>query len=171
MSHTMANSAPPPRQCPCTAAIVTSSSQPALESPRETSSTSRRPCRECARPRPRPPKTLCPRRSERSRKRLAAIRSPPAECAQFLHHGDVDDVQRRIAQHNPRNRAVKSQLRVGRVWDASMSLSWLSYKLIADFRTSPMVESGSRAPVFSAIHFFSLLMMSSKSFLSSADGM
>jgi len=27
--------------------------------------------------------------------------------------------------------------------------------LIADFRTSPILASGSRAPVFSAIHFFS----------------
>ena len=45
------------------------------------------------------------------------------------------------------------------------SLSWMSYRLIADFRTSPIVESGSRAPVFSAIHFFSLLMMSSKQLL------
>src|SRR5208282_6200448 len=44
------------------------------------------------------------------------------------------------------------------------------YRLIADFRTSPMVASGSRAPVFSAIHFFSFWMMSSSSFLSAADG-
>ena len=39
---------------------------------------------------------------------------------------------------------------------------------MADFRTSPIDASGSRAPVFSAIHFFSVSMMSSRSFLSSA---
>ena len=43
--------------------------------------------------------------------------------------------------------------------------------LMADFLTSPMLARGSRAPVFSAIHFFSLLMMSSRSFLSATEGM
>jgi len=52
---------------------------------------------------------------------------------------------------------------------ASVAIA-IHYRLIADFRTSPMVESGSRAPVFSAIHFFSLLMMSSSNFLSAAEG-
>jgi len=46
-----------------------------------------------------------------------------------------------------------------------------SYKLIADLRTSPIDESGSRAPSFGAIHFFSFAIMSSNSFLSSALGM
>ena len=47
----------------------------------------------------------------------------------------------------------------------------IAYKLIADFRGSPMVAKGSRAPSFSAIHFFSFAMISSSSFLSSAVGM
>ena len=46
-----------------------------------------------------------------------------------------------------------------------------THKLIADFRGSAMVSKGSRAPSFSAIHFFSFAMMSSSSFLSSAEGM
>src|ERR1051326_6439365 len=37
------------------------------------------------------------------------------------------------------------------------------YRLIADFLTSPIDASGSRAPSFGAIHFFSLAMMSSNS--------
>ena len=45
------------------------------------------------------------------------------------------------------------------------------YKLIADFLTSPIDASGSLAPSFGAIHFFSLEIMSSSSFLSSAVGM
>src|SRR5438876_6401439 len=46
-----------------------------------------------------------------------------------------------------------------------------THKLIADFRGSAMVSKGSRAPSFSAIHFFSFAMMSISSFLSSAEGM
>jgi len=46
----------------------------------------------------------------------------------------------------------------------------LVHELIADFRTSPIEASGSRAPSLGAIHFFSLLMMSKSNFLSSADG-
>src|SRR5205085_6987134 len=45
------------------------------------------------------------------------------------------------------------------------------HKLIADLRTSPIEANGSRAPSLGAIHFFSLPIMSSSSFLSSADGM
>lgn len=45
-----------------------------------------------------------------------------------------------------------------------------TYKLVADFRGSPIVANGSRAPSFFAIHFFSLAMISNSSFLSSAVG-
>src|SRR5215472_4094151 len=45
-----------------------------------------------------------------------------------------------------------------------------SYRLMADLRGSPIVAKGSRAPSFSAIHFFSLAMISSSRSLSSAVG-
>ena len=63
-----------------------------------------------------------------------------------------------------------SIINVSRTRSAALNVAGhvIAYRLIADFRTSPMVESGSRAPVFSAIHFFSLLMMSSSNFLSAA---
>src|SRR5262249_46009486 len=44
------------------------------------------------------------------------------------------------------------------------------HRLMADFRGSAMVSNGSRAPSFSAIHFFWLAMISSSNFLSSAVG-
>ena len=53
-----------------------------------------------------------------------------------------------------------------RVSERPVGVVVMRQMLIADFLTSPMLARGSRAPVFSAIHFFSLLMMSSRSFLS-----
>src|SRR5712691_10655600 len=45
------------------------------------------------------------------------------------------------------------------------------YRLMADLRGSPIVAKGSRPPSLGTIHFFSLAIISSSSFLSSALGM
>src|SRR5205085_4277456 len=61
----------------------------------------------------------------------------------------------------------------GRMSPATLASSQLLYCTVmfrAFLRTSPMVSSGSLAPVRGAIHFFSFWMISINSFLSAAVG-
>src|SRR5439155_15699675 len=71
---------------------------------------------------------------------------------------------------------VKAPAELARAGQASRlshglcNIDYASYRLIADFLGSAMVSNGSRAPSFGTIHFFSLAIISSSSFLSSSLG-
>ena len=145
MSQTIASSAPPPRQCPCTAgerhflaADQSANHGVELEQHRL------RLCQECAPPHRLPPKKPCLRHSAQLQKHPNAL-DFSQRLRQFLHHRNVDDVQRWIVreQFAPRegrrqlsSRASLDSTAVVIVIVSASESPWRRgsrYRLIADF--------------------------------------
>src|SRR5713226_4501723 len=123
-----------------------------------------------------------PQPSERGSSSPPQTQSTAAACPQTRFRRHESHAPRRPPSTRP---ACKKLLQQSSPWSAEnwelVTDNWVFiqnihhrrkrlHKLIADLRTSPIEANGSRAPSLAAIHFFSLPIMSSNNFLSSAEG-